>query len=163
MPYSDCTWNFDAFTGKKLSAASYAEVQGLRSHRRGCNPRVQKWAARGRPGIFAKKGIRRLGLRKRESAETLLLLSWQAVDPYLSVTDDAHLGEEYTKEYNISPYYFDLSAEFPEGFGYGLIYYDTGLGSSVPDDVIKAALEGAKRPAQVDPAKLKELWGYGRQ
>jgi hypothetical protein len=74
------------------------------------------------------------------------------------------LGEEYTHyKYNIPPYYFDLSAEFPEGFGYGLIYYDTGLDSSVPDDVIKAALEGAKRPAQIDPAKLKELWGYGRQ
>jgi hypothetical protein len=56
-----------------------------------------------------------------------------------------------------------LSEEFPEGFGYGLIYYDTGLGSSVSVDVTKAALEGAKRPAQVDPAKLKELWGYGGQ
>jgi hypothetical protein len=71
--------------------------------------------------------------------------------------------EGYTNEYNVGAYYFDLSEEFPEGFGYGLIYYDTGLGSSVSVDVTKAALEGAKRPAQVDPAKLKELWGYGGQ
>jgi hypothetical protein len=57
----------------------------------------------------------------------------------------------------------DLSEEFPEGFGYALIFYDTGLGPSTPVAETKAALRGAKRPAQVNPANLRELWGYGRQ
>jgi hypothetical protein len=51
---------------------------------------------------------------------------------------------------------------FPEGFGYGLIYYETGLGPSIPVAETRAALAGARRPSQIDPASLKELWGYGR-
>ena len=84
-------------------------------------------------------------------------------DELLPLNANDETLEGYTNEYDHGAYYFDLSEEFPEGFGYGLIYYDTGLGSSVSVDVTKAALAGAKRPAQVDPAKLKELWGYGGQ
>jgi hypothetical protein len=163
LPYSDCTWNFDAFTGKKLSAPLTQRFKALgrivedaiRAFKNGPHEAARDVCEEGSPDW-----------RPTTSEKAQKLCSyyqWQTLDPDLSITNDAHLGEEYTKEYNIDPYYFDLSQEFPEGFGYGLIYYDTGLGSSVPDDVIKAALEGAKRPAQVDPAKLKELWGYGGQ
>jgi hypothetical protein len=72
--------------------------------------------------------------------------------------DESKMGK-----YNAGPYLFDLSEEFPKGFGYGVIYYETGLGPSIPVNETRAALAGAKRPAQVDPAKLKELWGYGVQ
>jgi hypothetical protein len=61
------------------------------------------------------------------------------------------------------PHMVDLSEEFPKGFGYSLIFYETGLGPSIPVAETKAALQGAKRPAQVNPANLRELWGYGRQ
>ena len=161
LPYSDCTWNFDAFTGKKLSspltqrfkALGRIVEEAIRAFKNGPHKAPQDFCE---PPYWT--------AAKSEKAQKLCsYFQWETLDPDLSITNDAHLGEEYTKEYNIDPYYFDLSGEFPEGFGYGLIYYDTGLGSSVPDDVIKAALEGAKRPAQVDPAKLKQLWGYGGQ
>ena len=164
LPYSDCTWNFDAFTGKKLSAPLTQSFKALgrivedtiRAFKNGPHEAA---------GDNCEEGSADWRPTTSEKAQKLCsYYPWEAVDQYPWVTDRAHLGEEYTHyKYNIPPYYFDLSAEFPEGFGYGLIYYDTGLGSSVPDDVIKAALEGAKRPAQIDPAKLKELWGYGRQ
>jgi hypothetical protein len=58
---------------------------------------------------------------------------------FQSLVEEARLGEEYTKKYIVGPHYFDLSEDFPQGFGYGLVYYDTGLGSRVPVDVTKAA------------------------
>ena len=162
LPYSDCTWNFDAFTGKRLSATLTRRFKAfgrkledaISAFKNGPHEAPRDFCEEGDPSF-----------RPASEKAQKLCSYYQEGEPstLLSLTDDAHLGEEYTKEYNIGPYYFDLSEEFPEGFGYGLIYYDTGLGSSVPVDVTKAALAGAKRPAQVDPAKLKELWGYGRQ
>ena len=163
LPYSDCTWNFDAFTGKRLSATLTRRFktfgreleEAIRAFKNGPH-RAPRDLCEEDP----------LWPAKSEKAQKLCSFYREGEGDYgdlLPSNASDETLEDYTNEYNVGPYYFDLSEEFPEGFGYGLIYYDTGLGSSVPVDVTKAALEGAKRPAQVDPAKLKELWGYGGQ
>jgi hypothetical protein len=160
LPYSDCTWNFDAVTGKRLSdtltrrfkAFGRKLEDAISAFKNGPHEAPRDFCEEGDPSF-----------RPGEKAQRLCSYYMEGATPYLIwLQDDAQL-QAISKEYSVSPYYVDLSEEFPEGFGYGLIYYDTGLGSSVPVDVTKAALAGAKRPAQVDPAKLKELWGYGGQ
>ena len=166
LPYSDCTWNFDAVTGKKLRAA---DTQRFKAFGRKLEEafRVFKNGPHEAAEDVCEYIVREADLTpaQRVNAQRVQKLcscyKW-SYDALPQAKDD-HLGEEYSRSININPHYFDLSEEFPEGFGYGLIYYDTGLASSVPVAVTKAALEGAKRPAQVDPANLRELWGYGRQ
>jgi hypothetical protein len=159
VPYSDCTWNFDAVTGKKLRAV---DTQRFKAFGRKLEETIR--AFKNGPHEAAEDSCERdIDLTPAEKAQKLCSYFGGSIIDTLSLAEDEHLGGEYTHHYSIAPYYFDLSEEFPERFGYGLIYYDTGLASSVPVAVTKAALEGAKRPAQVDPTKLKELWGYGRQ
>jgi hypothetical protein len=159
LPYSDCTWNFDAFTGERLNDTLTRRFKAF-GRKLEDVIRAFKNGPHRTPRDFCEEDQ----LAKSVKAQKLCSFYQEMgdIDYILQAVDDPLLTD-YAKEYNVLPYYFDLSEEFPEGFGYGLIYYDTGLGSSVPVDVTKAALAGAKRPAQVDPAKLKELWGYGGQ
>lgn len=149
LPYSDCTWNFDAVTGKKLRAS---DTQKLKAFGRKVEEAIRAFKSRPHQaprdaceGFGSARPERRLCFYYRE-------LELAGVSPGEGRDYDDH-----------GPYMVDLSEELPEGFGYGLIYYETGLGPSTPVSETKAALEGAKRPAQVDPAKLRELWGYGHQ
>jgi hypothetical protein len=59
--------------------------------------------------------------------------------------------------------YYDRAAELPKGFGYALVYYDTGLGSSATPELVRAAMEGVRQKPQIDPAKLKELLKSGTE
>jgi hypothetical protein len=156
LPYSDCTWNFDPLTGKRLSAvfaqrfkAFGQKLEGaIRAFKDGpheaprdeCQDDPPDWPSTALCSYYGELVASGLG------------------------GDELKKGEHVAgSHYVAGSYLFDLSDEFPEGFGYGLIFYETGLGPSIPVNETKAALAGAKRPAQVDPAKLKELWGYGVQ
>jgi hypothetical protein len=158
LPYSDCAWNFDPLTGKRLSAAFTQRYrafgQKLEGAIRAFKSAPHEAQRDSCPDDYGPDWpSTALCSYYRDSATAGYVQSW--------------LGEDaqYLKkgQYIEGPYIFDLSEEFPEGFGYGLIYYETGLGPSISVNETKAALAGAKRPAQVDPAKLKELWGYGGQ
>jgi hypothetical protein len=150
LPYSDCTWNFDPLTGKRLNAA--------------LTQRFKAFGQKLEGAIRAFKDRPHEAPRDECQDDPPDWPSTALCSYYREFVPDGLGGNELKKGAGIGdPYLFDLSDEFPEGFGYGLIFYETGLGPSIPVNETKAALAGAKRPAQVDPAKLKELWGYGVQ
>jgi hypothetical protein len=63
--------------------------------------------------------------------------------------------------WNTAATLYDFAAEFPKGYGYALFADGTAGGSVVDVDVVKAAFNGKTPKAELDPDRLKEIWGSG--
>jgi hypothetical protein len=57
---------------------------------------------------------------------------------------------------------YDYSSDFPKGHGYAL-FADGTAGPDVSPAVVAAAFNGQSPQSQLDPNKLKEIWGTGAQ
>jgi hypothetical protein len=155
LPYSDCAWNYDPQTGKKLSGAG---TQTFKAYGRKLEDLIR--TANGR-AMARDNPCERDKLSTAEQVRTLCRYGYLWRD--LQGGGDELSESQYNTLNATHAQYYDFSDELPAGFGYALIYYDTGLGSSVSPEITKAGLDRANHPPQIDPAKLKELWGYGVQ
>ena len=54
-----------------------------------------------------------------------------------------------------------LRGRVSQGYGYALFADGTAGGSVVDVDVVKAAFNGKTPKAELDPDRLKEIWGSG--
>jgi hypothetical protein len=155
LPYSDCAWNYNPYTGKKLRAA---ETQKYRHF-----GQMLEEMIRTDRRAYTDDDNRCLLIEDDEelkkSAMDRMLCSHRRV--WSLARPDNQDQYEYDMLNATRAYSYDVSGEFSKGFGYGLVYYDTGLGPSVSEEVTRAALDRAKKPAQIDPAKLRDLWDIG--
>src|SRR5262249_40112539 len=58
---------------------------------------------------------------------------------------------------------YDHSGEFPKGHGYALFAEGGGGGPEVAPAVVTAAFNGQKPQSQLNPSRLREIWGAGTQ
>jgi hypothetical protein len=136
LPYSDCAWNYDPISGRKLSA------QQTRSFRAVGN-RIVKY--------LSDPAVRRRFRYLEESQYTrgmIMVGAAQGIDR--GIVGNAPVS------------FYDYSREFPKGFGYAL-YADGTAAPSVSAATLKAALTGKKPSPQVDPKKLRDILRTGNR
>jgi len=152
LPFSDCAWRYHVLTGKRMSAADtarHAELgRRVEQFLGGPGPR-QRFDAD--PSHPAEEGF----IQTAGSS-----LKWDEGDDWRPPWRDIKF--DYTGgEMNLGMFH-DFSNEFPKGFGYALLYVnDGGAGPDASPDTIKAAIDGQRRPPQIDIDKLKDIWSAG--
>jgi len=154
LPLSDCAWRYNVLTGKRLSpadAARHAEVgRKVEQFLSGPRPR-QRFAAD--PSKVAWEGFIKTSGSSRNWNEDD---GDDAPPPWLDIKFD-YAGAQLDLAM-----FHDYSSEFPEGYGYALLYLkDGGAGPDASPDAVKAAIEGQRRPPQIDLDKLKDIWSAG--
>jgi hypothetical protein len=154
LPYTDCAWNYDPISGKKLATAA--------------RDKAKKYGAQFEQMITG-LGNRALGnhcLVDGQPTGNIVGMYCSYDDLWLAANDQAQSNMSdatYDLLNGSHARYYDRGADFPKGFGYALVYYDTGLGSSASAELVKAALAGAKQKPQIDPGKVKELLKTGTE
>jgi hypothetical protein len=147
LPFSDCTWRYDVLSGKRISAADtarYAEV----------GRRVERYSG----------GVRREPNQLDEHGYIWMVGGGNCyyddddTSPCHGIKFDYFGGE--MKNVGMR---FDFSHEFPKGYGYALLYdvSDGAAGSGASPQTVKAAIEGQRRPQQINLDRLREVWGTG--
>ena len=135
LPYSDCAWNFDPISGKKLSAQQTAKFKAL-------GQKIEKVLS---------------------DPKTKAAFAYMDSDsPYSKGMIMIGAGRDFDVGKGSNTSFYDYSKEFPKGFGYAL-YADGTAGPDASPEVIKAALTGKAPPSQLDPEELKKIWTLGAQ
>jgi hypothetical protein len=151
LPFSDCVWRYDVLTGERMSAndtAKHAEV-GRRAERFLSGPRARQLFDVSPPdedGFIMSSGRN----WNEEDGDDDWRPPWRGIH-------FAYTGGEM----DLAMFY-DLSSEFPKGYGYALLYVnDGGAGPDVSPEAVKAAIEGQRRPQQINLDRLREIWNAG--
>jgi hypothetical protein len=160
LPYSDCAWNYDPMSGKKLAANATAENPNMWADcRRDSRTREfceTRWTAK-EAGSRIEQFLGNPKTRC-ESAELVISCIFEGrTDP--APSNEIKL-EQSMIFYHSRATLYDHSPEFPKGYGYAL-FASGEAGPGVDAEAVKAALNGKKPPAQVDAKRLKEIWGTG--
>jgi hypothetical protein len=134
LPYSDCAWNFDPMSGKKLSAQQTAKFKAF-------GPKIETF----------------LSDAKRKSA-----FSYMDESEFSKGMIMVGAGRDFDVGEGSNATFYDYSSEFPKGFGYAL-YADGAAGPDASPEVIKAAITGRAPPSQLDADALKKIWTLGVQ
>jgi hypothetical protein len=148
LPFSDCVWRYDVLTGKRMSAADtakHAEVGRM----------LESFLSR-----LARLGLppsQPLGYRDGFLGVELWTKNEGQDPPWSDIDFDYTGGEMHLLKF------YDFSSEFPKGYGYALLYTnnDGGLGPDVSPETVKAAIEGQRRPQQINLDRLKDIWSAG--
>lgn len=169
-PYSDCKWNFDPLTGKKLSANS-----PVHSDRRlGCRGDAKLKRFCGNPWSYgeAARHVEAFLSKPNSECASSVVSSKEPDRQFITgmITGQCSFVAEYDPSpdalenaliaWNTGASLYDYSSEFPKGYGYAL-YADGGAGPSASPASVAAALNGQKPQSQLDPIKLREIWGTG--
>ena len=157
LPYTDCEWRYDPMTGKEISAADTAKQK--------------------RVGNSIEKILSDPHSRKRFNSNPSRIgedgfIEISGFSGNWSVTDDP-FGASYDQPWHDVHFdyaggelqihvFYDYSSEFPKGYGYALLYVnDGGAGPGVSPKTVKAAIDGQRKPSQIDITKLKDTWNSG--
>jgi hypothetical protein len=165
-PYADCAWNYDPLTGKKLPAnASVAWPDMGQSCGGDSRTDKQIWNAK-----EASTKIDQFMVGQKDTCASEEVRSRNPDDELIQGTISikcqfAAAVQTQPKDEMIAcktaATLYDFSAEFPKGYGYAL-FADGPAGASVVNvDVVKAAFNGEPPKAELDPNRLKEIWGTG--
>jgi hypothetical protein len=148
VPYSDCAWNYDPLSGRRLNAEVTDEYKRI-------GIRLDNRLASGTNDSAGKcRGAEVNGA----SGEYIGVGDWTPLKGALCQPSGS--GALYEGKGKSEASFYDYSKEFPGGFGYAL-YADGTAGPEAPADVVRAALSGTKEKPQIDPAELKAIWGSG--
>lgn len=149
LPYSDCVWNYDPITGRKLAAD--APVSERDTECEGTCADYQPLTAK------------EVGM-KIEQYLSDPKIRGKALTRDDAPKDGLYRKGEFLGVINFSSHatFYDFSEEFPKGFGYA-VYAEGGAAPSVSTDVVNIALEGRRPPKQIDPKKLLKIWKAGTE
>jgi hypothetical protein len=173
LPYSDCAWNYDPKTGRKLAAnatvvdpATWKECLSHATTRKLCSRPWTAVEAGTRIEQFLSNPKNRCESKEVTSDNPEEELIRGAIKMEWKCRFEASLEpgpddmEASRIAWNSAATLYDHSAEFPKGYGYAL-FASGEAGPDVPPEAVKAALNGKKPLAQVDASKLKKLWDTG--
>jgi hypothetical protein len=160
-PYSDCAWNYDPLSGKKLGPRDAIDSLCRNSPAEGGKLCDHRWT-----GQEAGKRIEAYLSGQQRCADTRAAPVGPDQDVlaircrFQATIDPSDPSESVRIAWNTSATLIDYSGDFPKGHGYSL--YAQGIASpGVSPDAVKAAFNGAKPQSQIDPRRLRELWGAG--
>jgi hypothetical protein len=157
LPFSDCVWRYDVLTGKRISAndtARHAEV-GRRAEQFLSGARARQLfnkapSDQGGGGFIQPSGFSRHWYEEARDVDDERRSIWRGI----------HF--DYTGGEMDLAMFYDFSNEFPKGYGYALLYVNDGdAGPAASPDTVKAAIEGQRRPQQINLDRLREIWGAG--
>jgi hypothetical protein len=155
LPLSDCNWRYHVLSGKRMSAADIAKhaEAGRKAEQFLSSARArQRFDAD--PSHPGEGGFIHIAGSSRNWNDRDDTDDWRP--PWLDIKFD-YAGVEMDLAM-----FHDYASEFPKGFGYALLYVnDGGAGPDASPDTIKAAIEGQRRPPQIDVDKLKDIWSAG--
>jgi len=172
-PYSDCAWNYDLLTGKKLASNATVEQPEMWKDCRK-DARTQKFCDHPWTAQEAGKRIEAFLSKSRTECaaadvnsndpDNALIVGTIAIKCNFQADYDPGPGdiESVLIAWNTGATLYDYSGEFPKGHGYAL-FADGGPGPDVSPAVVTAAFNGQKPQSQLDPSKLREIWGTGTQ
>jgi len=144
LPFSDCTWNYDSQTGRKLAASDTAVVKQL-------GERIEKFIS-GADCEFSVPGGVDPDSGKLERCGFLLLPLSAKESRALAI------GRKAIKNYEIACFW-DRSPDLPKGYGYA-IGCSGEAGPSVSPEQVKAAMTTPTKPSSsIDIHALREIWG----
>jgi hypothetical protein len=169
-PYSDCAWNYDPLTGKKL-APNATVAQPLMWKNCRSDARTRKfcdhpWTAQEagqRIEAFLSKPDAKCASPEVDSKDpdNRLIVGTIAIRcKFVALVDIEPASESTLIAWNTGATLYDQSAEFPKGHAYAL-FASGEAGPEVSPDVVKAAFNGEKPQSQLDPKRLREIWGAG--
>jgi hypothetical protein len=190
VPYSDCAWNYDPMSGKRLGPNSRVRLQGhdffgKPDCPRVCNPpvsakdighRIERFLSGATSALRAECGWTEStsddsgwprGTLFNSTRGWVMSCTFEQNDAFdgfvakdLAASPSNDDIQSSTIGMNSYATFYDFSREFPKGFGYAL-YADGSAGGSLSAAVVKAALAGRKPPTQLDSKALKEIWASG--
>jgi hypothetical protein len=175
-PYSDCVWNYDPLTGEKLAANASVAAPGMwescRSNaatRKFC---IQPWTAKeasnqidqfmiGQKDSCVSNEEKSTDPNEKLVQGTIFIRCKFVAEMDLQPSDPLDDIKNATIAWNSAATLYDFSDEFPKGYGYALFANGDAGGAEVSVDVVKAAFNGERPKAELDPNRLKEIWGTG--
>jgi hypothetical protein len=160
LPFTDCTFNYDRLTGKRLSLSETKKVTNIGLTIDGamksaiaqrlvctwpfCFERWPKMEDYGREGSLSAGGFDPIGCFNLGYVPAFF-------NEKLAPRGIPIVSEEELRSLHISCY--DISINLPAGYGY-TTDADGAAGSFVSPELVKLALEPGRRVGQIDPKKL---------